>query len=769
MFTSPSDHSTQGIFPHRAKAICRAALTVVAATLVTSLLLLLAVLLLPRAVGAAQVADPVVDRAPPAGLFFKAGREDALLEAPVLKSDVVIDINGEVARVKVRQRFRNPSSVWLEGVYVFPLPERSAVDRLVMTVGERRIEGRILEQQEARRVYREGMAEGKRASLLSSERPNVFVTSVANVGPGEQVLIEIAYQDRAAYEAGRFSYRFPMVVAPRYTPADGAAPLVKAPVRPVGPPVAGQPIAYGPDESEAVLADKPRGSDLFGPVRRPEEGLVNPVSLRVLLDAGLPIAQIASRYHPVDIEEHGESRWLVTLAAGSVPADRDFLLEWRPAIGSTPEAAVFAEQVGGDSYLLVSLLPGQVGAEGATVAPARQPRDLIFVIDTSGSMHGRSIAQAKQALELALERLTPGDRFNVIRFDNETRSLFRMARPADDANLRRAKAYVRSLQAEGGTEMRPALALALDEAPLPGRLRQVVFLTDGAVSNERELFMTIAGRLGEARLFTIGIGSAPNSYFMRKAAELGRGSFTYIGDLREVSARMTALFRKLEQPALTDLSATWPAVLADKVAFHPAALPDLYTGEPVGFAARIEGIPLDELRGELRLDGRRGEAIWQRGLRLAALRPIPGVAAIWARARFADIQDGLYQGRNPAKVRSEAVALALAHRLVTAYTSLVAVDETRVRPEDEALGSAEVPRKLPHGMHYDKVFGAAEQSMPLRSLPAPLLRAAALRGEAIGLPQTATPAEALALSGLALLLLGLAVLIALSRVRRAGT
>ncbi len=765
---APIHHPTEGIFPPRAAAICRAALTVVAATLAVCLVLFLALALLPRAVAAAQVVDPVVGGQPPAGLYFKAGREDVLLEAPTLQSHVVVDINGEVARVKVVQRFRNPSSVWLEGVYVFPLPERSAVDRLVMVVGERRIEGRILEKEEARRVYRKAAAEGKRASLLSSARPNVFVTSVANVGPGEEVVIEIAYQDRAGYEGGHYSYRFPMVVAPRYTPSGSSAPLVKAPPRPAEPPVSTRPIAYGPDKAETLPAGKPRGRDLFGPVRRPEEGLANPVSLRVLLDAGLPLERIESRYHPVHMEQQAEGRWTVALADGSVPADRDFLLEWRPATGAAPEATIFAEEVDGDSYLLIKLLPGQTGEEGAGAAPHGQPRDLVFVIDTSGSMHGRSMSQAKQALQVALDRLSPGDRFNVIRFDSTTRALFRTARPANGANLRRAKAYVRSLEAEGGTEMRPALTLALDEAPLPDRLRQVVFLTDGAVGNEHDLFMAIAARLGEARLFTIGIGSAPNSYFMRKAAELGRGSFTYIGDLSEVSARMTELFRKLERPMLTDLVATWPAELAAKVTVHPAALPDLYAGEPIGFTARVRGVRLDDLGGELSLDARRGAAIWQRSLGLVALTPAHGVAALWARARFAEIQDGLYQGGDPAEVRKEAVALALAHRLVTAYTSLVAVDEVRARPRDETLTGAELPRNLPHGMTYEKVFGPADHSMPMRRLPPSLLRDAAFRGDSIGLPQTATSAEALALSGLMLLLLGLAVLIALGRVRRAG-
>ncbi len=772
MSTRATSHRAAGVFPPRARTILRRSLAVVAATLATGLVTLLAALLLPQAVGAAQPAAPFAEGPPPAGLFFKAGRDDALFEAPTLKSDVAVEVNGRVARVKVRQRFHNPSAAWLEGVYVFPLPERSAVDRLVMTVGQRRIEGRILEKEAAEKVYREAAAQGRRASLLSSERPNVFVTSLANVGPGEEVSIEIEYQDQVAYDGGRFSYRFPMVVAPRYTPAPESAPLVKAPPGPAGPPARAQPIALRPSAPEADPAGEARGRDLFGPVRRPEEGLANPVSLRVSLDAGLPLDRIASLYHPVSIEERAEGRWLITLADGSVPADRDFLLEWRPAVGAEPQAAVFAEEIDGDSYLLVSLLPPQAGEneageDGEDPRPG-QPRDLIFVIDTSGSMHGRSIEQARQAVSLALDRLAPGDRFNVIRFDSTTRSLFLGARPANRDNLRRAKAYVRALEAEGGTEMRSALNLALDEVPLPGRLRQIVFLTDGAVGNEHELFLTIAARLAEARLFTVGIGSAPNSYFMRKAAELGRGSFTYIGDPREVAERMSGLFRKLERPALTDLTADWPEAVQSAVAFHPATLPDLYADQPVGFAARIEGVTLDRLEGALRLSARRGEAIWQRSVRLAAVAPAPGVAAIWARAKFADIQDGLYRGRDRAAVRKDAVALALKHRLVTTYTSLVAVDEVKARPEGAPLDSAEVPRNLPHGMDYDKVFGAAEQTMPLRSLPAPLMREAAARGVGVGLPQTATPAEVLALSGLSFLLLGLVFLIAVGRIRQAG-
>ncbi len=766
MSSSALTDLTGGAFPYRPRVALQGALSVIATILLASLMAFALVMaFMIQAAKAAPPIDPVAGDLPPAGLFFNAGRDDALFEAPTLKSEVAIDLNGEVARVRVRQHYHNPASVWLEGIYVFPLPERSAVDRLVMIVGERRVEGRILEKAEAERVYRQAAADGRRASLLSSKRPNVFVISVANVAPGKEIVIEIEYQDRATYEDGRYSYRFPMVVAPRYTPGE-AAPLVRMPLDSLAPDPKVQPIGHRGDETDQDLEPLPRSRDLFGPVRRPAEGLANPVSLVVALDAGLPIAELVSLTHAVEIEQRGAGRRLVTLAEQSVPADRDFVLEWRPAVGREPEATVFAEEIDGETYLLVGLLPPREPERDDDAGPTRPPRDLIFVVDTSGSMHGRSIVQARQAVLFALDRLAPGDRFNVIRFDSKTRSLFGALRPASDTNLRRARAYVRDLEAEGGTEMRPALDLALAETTVPGRLRQVVFLTDGAVSNEHDLFLTIAKRLGDIRLFTVGIGSAPNSYFMRKAAELGHGSFTYIGDPGEVSARMTGLLRKLERPALTDVAVSWPP--AEGAELYPAALPDLYTDAPVSFTARLKGVPLNALQGELLLSGRRGAVPWRRKIRLTGARPAPGVAAIWGRAKFADIQDGRYRGDDSADLRRRAVAVALKHRLVTVHTSLVAVDEERARPEDQSLDSAEVPRNLPHGMDYAKIFGAGHEIMPLRTLPAPLMRKAAAQGQAVALPQTATPAVYLTLSGLALLLLGCTLLIAVGRIRRAG-
>ena len=759
------DHLGLDVLGQVQRQACARALGVVAAALMTGLFLLAVLAVLaPHAIHPASALSAAGAEGRPAGLFFKGDASDALFEAPTVASDVEIDVSGQIARVTVRQHFVNPSDAWLEGIYVFPLPERSAVDRLVMTVDARRIEGRIMPREEAKQVYEQAAREGRRASLLSSERPNVFVTSVANIGPGQEIIVEIEFQDRVAYSDGLFALRFPMVVAPRYTPGAPAA-VAGMPNLPVAPRPA-QPIAHqGPVGSDSPAELAP-GRDLFGPVRPPSEDQHNPVALQVVLDAGIELAALESPSHEITIEPQPSGRQRIALADGSVPADRDFVLEWRPAIGGAPEAAIFGEEIDGESYLMVTVVPPEPTSGG----PSQDigPRDLILVVDTSGSMHGMSIEAARKALRAALERLRPEDRFNLIRFDSDASALFPDLRGATPEHLRLALRAVDALEAGGGTNMRPALKLALDGKAQPGRLRQVVFMTDGAVGNEQELFRIIAERLGATRFFTVGIGSAPNGYFMRKAAELGRGSFTYIAHGGLVAERMDRLLRKLEQPALTDLTVGWPASDGKKVETSPMPLPDVYAGEPVVFAARLSLVPLAELDGAMLLSGKRPGGDWQRRLPLTGIEPAPGVAAVWARAKLAQIEDGRTLGRDPAEVRSEALALALRHRLVTRYTSLVAVDDEIVRPNDAALQGAEVPRNLPAGWDHTKVFGSPTETMPLRQLPAPLLRKAGLQGEQVSLPQTATPATQLALSGLGLVALGAFVLLTAGRLRRAS-
>ncbi|MGF1629986.1 MAG: marine proteobacterial sortase target protein [Kiloniellaceae bacterium] len=745
---------------------------VIGGTLFLAILTLLAALALQALPARAQAGEvQAAESETPAGLFFRSGEAGSALEAPVLKSDVSIAVNGMVARATVRQVFHNPSDRWLEGIYVFPLPERSAVDRLTMTIGERRVEGRIMEKAEAERAYREAADNGQRASLVSGERPNVFVTAVANIGPGEDITVEIGFQDTVAYENGTFALRFPMVVAPRYSPAPEAN-------------IAEAPAPNRPAVNPAMVT-APQGDDrdLFGPVHT-DGRKHNLLSLTVQLDAGLPLASLRSLYHPVVIESTADGGQSITLSDGDVPADRDFVLEWAPAASAAPQAAVFAEQVGPDAHLLVIMVPPARAAEGAVPAepqPAPLPRELVFVIDTSGSMHGDSLDQAKAAVAAALKRLNPEDRFNVIQFNNETHAVFQQPVVADAANVMQAWYYVSALEANGGTEMRPALQLALRDGSSEGYLQQVVFLTDGAVGNEDELYREVADRLGSHRLFTIGIGSAPNSYFMRKAAEVGRGSFTYIGDLGEVKPRMDALLSKLEQPALTDIRVGWPLAAGKRIELYPTPLPDLYVGEPVTFTARLEGVDLKELDGQLLITGNAVDGGWQQRLALADLTAAPGVASVWARAKLAQIEDGLYTAggdTDRTAIRAASLALALEHRLVTRYTALVAIDEVVARPEGERLQSEEIARDLPAGFDAEMIFGhpgtartpaPAPAEMRQRALPAPLLQqAAAANGQTVTLPQTATAAERMAILGGFYLVMALLLILLVLRRRQTG-
>ncbi|MCC7049853.1 MAG: marine proteobacterial sortase target protein [Alphaproteobacteria bacterium] len=698
-------------------------------------------------------------------LLFRE-RDSGLWRAvPMLSTEVEIGVGGVSARVAVVQRFKNKSPDWLEGIYVFPLPETAAVDSLRMVVGDRVIDGRVAERQQAKKEYDQARDSGQRASLVEQERANIFTASVANIAPGEEIEVRLGYAQTVERDGSAYRLRFPMVVGPRY-------------------------IAPGPAliASGGAVAPTPRVPDadrITPPVLDPALGPINPVEIAVRLDPGFPVAGVNSPFHAIDRRQDGDGAWRIALADGAVPADRDFELEWSPAASSEPLARIFAETEGDGRYALLTVMPPSAGAE-----PFGLLREAIFVIDTSGSMHGESIAQAKQALDLALARLKPSDSFNVIEFNNKARRLFARAEPATPAFLNRARAWVDLLKAEGGTEMRQALDLALDGNIDPTRLRQVVFLTDGAVGDEAALLDQVRAKLGDTRLFTVGIGSAPNGYFMRKTAEVGRGSAIFIGKPEQVAERMDGLFRRLERPAVTDLAVAWPGRDVDAL---PNPLPDLYEGEPVVVAARLP----HGVAGPVSLTGKIAGKPWRQELALAAGDDPPaGVPALWARRKVETLEDLAFLGARPEDIRAQTIAVALRHNLVTKYTSLVAVDATPARPENAPLAGGAMPTNLPKGWTYDKVFGepsALPQPTGQRhgALPGALLRQSAavrahslapasaasaaapaaapapigvsLGGQALSLPQTATPAELLMITGALLLAIGGFVLVAIRR------
>ncbi|MBZ0217956.1 MAG: marine proteobacterial sortase target protein, partial [Fimbriimonadaceae bacterium] len=657
------------------------------------------------------------------------------------------------------------------GVYVFPLPDMAAVDTLRMKIGDRLIKGQIKERRLARELYERARDNGQRASLIEQERANIFTNSVANIGPGEVIVIQIQYQETVQQSNGTFSLRFPMVVGPRYNP------------RPTT-----HTVDFGGDNGWGNVDPVPDRDRITPPVRHPDLGKINPVTLRVTLNPGFPLDAIESPHHEIDLTRSGKETATLSLGGEPVPADQDFELTWKAA-GTAPSAALFRENVDNEDYVLLFLTPPSSERDRDREI---LPREIIYVIDNSGSMGGQSIVQAKASLLFALNRLRPVDRFNVIRFDDTMDQVFSGAVAATPENIAIARRFVSRLSADGGTEMLPALKAALIDGNPSGTnsLRQVIFLTDGAIGNENQMFREITANRGRTRVFTVGIGSAPNSFFMSRAAEIGRGTFTHIGSADQVRERMTELFVKLENPVLTDLEASWSGGVVQDIS--PDPLPDLYSGEPIVLTARASDLP-DALQISGMLDGNP----WTVTVPLDKAKSGTGIGKLWARRRIASLEVARHSRGNDDKIEKSILDVALAHHLVSRLTSLVAIDVTPVRPDDKNLTRTEMPTNLPDGWDFDKVFGEdrpaptmplqqrvraqavrggvlqqnpamaqeadddlADQSAPTAKVaalaaPAPMQSAAASGGARTGgvlLPQTATPAVRHILLGLMMLI-----------------
>ena len=671
-------------------------------------------------------------------LLLQSGEAGQYIEAPRLASDFNIDVSGPTARARLSQVFENPTNSWVEGLYVFPLPEDSAVYSLKMIVGDRVIVADIKEKQAAREIYEKAKSEGKKAALIEQQRPNIFTNAVANLGPNEKLVIQIEYQQAVRLSDNRFSMRVPLVVAPRYNP-ENSEPIVET---------ADIQSGWGQQKTKPTHGSDNRAIET--PLIMPDEDRINPVTITINLKAGFPTANIKSLYHPVKINQQGELASTITLD-GKATAERDFVLEWQAAESEMPTVGLFREHVGNDNYLLAYITPPRIKS------PVNETREIIFVIDNSGSMGGTSIKQAKTSLDYALSRLKPTDRFNVIRFDDTLTKFFDDSVPATALNITNARDYVSALEAVGGTEMLPALHAALDDSHQKDGLRQIVFLTDGEISNERQMLDVIASRRDRSRLFMVGIGSAPNTYLMNKASELGRGTFTHIGSVEEVDQRMRELFDKLESPVVTNVKTSFSQ---EGISLTPGLLPDLYQGEPLVLAARTK-----QVSGTMTVEGTVGTRPWTVTLPLDAASPAEGISKIWARRKIDDAEVDMKLGKiTELTADTRILSLALEHHLVTRLTSLVAVDQTPSRPANTPLTRADIPLQLPAGWDFETLFGIRADRSVLdhadagkeQILARGKNRAAApnIPAPAMSLPQTATPAMLNMLQGLGIMLIG---------------
>ncbi|KUJ83397.1 marine proteobacterial sortase target protein [Microbulbifer flavimaris] len=663
-------------------------------------------------------------------LLFTGVGQGAYTPALHLASRARIGVRGLLAKVQLQQEFANQSDDWQEAIYVLPLPEQAAVTGLEIQIGERCIVGKVRERAKAAKIYKAALDAGKRAALLEQQRPNLFTSKVANIAPGETVRVQIRYRQSVNYESGTFGLHLPTTLTPRYIPGE-----IKLPGK--ATPSAGRKEEAGaelmPDSSGwALPTDQVADAHKITPPMQPAAELSaigsHRITIAVELEGGLPLAEISSPYHDLDLNKRADGRYSIKLRKGDAAMDRDFILRWRPRPASMPRAALFTEQVaaveGGESpgtYLQLLLIPPE-----SRRATRQLPREVVYVIDTSGSMGGNSIRQARESLQLALSRLQPSDRFNVIEFNSRARAFFPRPVAADPANIQRVRTQLVGLQASGGTEMAAALRLALSQQ-MPGvdeLVHQVVFITDGAFGNERALFELMTRLLGDARLFTVGIGSAPNRHFMRKAAQFGRGASVTIGDLGEVQERMQALFAKLENPLATELELQWPKGL--KVEAYPRRIPDLYDGEPLQLVARVEG----DLDGEIQLRGRLAGVQFVQKLALGkgGSATDTGIGSVWARTKIASLRDQQLQfgeQSDPGQaLRGQILRLALEHQLASPYTSFVAVEERVVRPQGQGLSKSPLPNAVARG----QVLQRQTYPRTAAGLSAQLLAAAGLLG-----------------------------------------
>lgn len=593
---------------------------------------------------------------------------DRIIPLPLYHTDVKAQLTFMIGSVTVTQQYHNPYDGKIEAVYTFPLPDDAAVRDFVLQVGDRRIRGIIREREEATRIYLEARRQGHVASLMTQERPNIFTQRVANIEPGKRINVSITYFHTLRYQEGEFTFVYPMVVGPRYNPpgfTDGVGAV------PAG--------AHGQSGQRTEIQ-----------YVRPEHIVPNDISFDVAIDAGGDIGDITSPTHAIRSTRTAPGQARVTLSPNDRIPNRDFVLRYKVG-GDKVSAglAVHKDEAGGTFALLIH--PPQ-----SLKAVPRTAREMIFVIDCSGSMNGRPLAQAKRALVKCLKRLDADDTFQILRFSDRVTMFEAGPVIASQDNVARGVAWTEALATEGGTQMQEVVRVALDYPPSPGRMRIVSFLTDGYIGNDREVVAFARARLNHARIFSFGVGDSVNRYLLEALARVGRGVSTFVTLEEATETAAEELYKRVEHPALTDLRIDWGGMAA--VDLQPNPLPDLYLGRPVMLYGRFKG----EGPAQVRITGRAGKQPFETAIAVNLNEPAQrhaALPAVWARTKIAGLHDALIGSGDSREIGEEIRTLALRHGLLSEFTAFVAVDSlTRTAGE---FGTTVVqPVPVPNGVQY---------------------------------------------------------------------
>ena len=579
---------------------------------------------------------------------------------PLKNTTVKTDISGFLARVRVTQEFENSFNEPIEAVYTFPLSQNGAVDDMTMKIGDRTIRGKIMKREEARQVYEAARSEGKTASLLDQERPNIFTQAVANIMPGDKVIIEISYVETLKYEDGAYEFAFPMTVGPRYIPGS-----VKDAAK-IKPPV----------------AETRNGSD---------------ISIEVDLNAGVPVEEIRSTSHDIEQVNFTPNKAKISLRGEKTIPNKDFILRY-DVTGKRIEDAVLAHRdERGGFFTLVLQPPDKIATEDRT------PKEIVFVLDTSGSMYGFPIEKAKEAMKMSLEGLYPDDTFNLITFSGDTSILFDKPVPATQDNLDKAQAFLESRQGGGGTEMMKAIKASMDPSDAADHLRVVCFMTDGYVGNDDEIIGEIQ-KHPNARVFSFGIGNSVNRSLLDKMAAEGKGEVEYVSLTDNGTKAAKKFYERVRTPLLTDLSIDWNGMpVAD---IYPNKLSDLFSAKPV----ILHGRYTKAASGTIKLKGKVAGMPYEREIKIdlpESESANDSLASLWARTRIDELSSARLNPASAAKGEEfdkQVTNLGLEFRLLTSFTSFVAVEDRVVNQNGKPM-TVQVPVQIPEGVNRAMAVG----------------------------------------------------------------
>lgn len=582
---------------------------------------------------------------------------------PLENTAVTAKVTGNVSRVEVTQTFRNPLNQPLEAVYVFPLPDEAAVDDMEITVGDRIIRGTIQERKKAQKMYQQAQKEGKTAALLEQERANIFTQSLANIKPGETIRVTIRYTDSLKFEQGDYEFVFPTVVGPRYRSGKQVGDAAKT-----SPPI----LKTGQGAGGADNASP--GHD---------------IDIAVEIEAGVPVVDVRSPSHKIRTTELG-SKVRVQLDRGDKIPNKDLIVRYRVASSET-QAAVLTQADERGGHFATYLIPAVDYQTDEIV-----PKDVVFLIDTSGSQSGAPMRQSKRLMQRFIQELNPYDTFAIINFSNSTSQLASEPLRNTKQNRAKAQAYIRGLQANGGTELLNGIQTVLQFPPAPdGRLRSIVLLTDGYIGDDEMIVAEVQKRLQPGnRLYSFGVGSSVNRFLVDRLAEVGQGTAEVVRHDEPIDEVVDRFLERVNNPVLTNVQVTWEG-RGEAPEIYPLKPQDLFANQPLVLFGRKQ----DRQNGQLRITGiaaggKRYEQTF--AIDFGERKGNAAIAQLWGRARIKELMTQMF-GNQTAEGVAAVKQTALAYRLLSKYTAFIAVtEEVRVEP-GSGSESVKVPIAQPQG------------------------------------------------------------------------